>query len=426
MKILSKACLVAATLFAMPGVQLYAQDRQSQANDCEVGIYRKDGTGFVVITKRENTFRYSFDNGEVGKIGTPDARVACMSGAVQVNRSDIWKKVPLVQTDTLINAGSVLLAGRLIEPLDASKQTPLVVFAHGSEPLGWIDRVRYPYMLAARGISVFVYDKRGTGLSQGKYSQNFPQLADDLVAAASEARRLAVGRFGRFGLIGVSQGGWIAPMAANRAKADFLGIGYGLAINMKEEDAAQVQKELRDVGYGDDVLRKAKRITDATAKVASTGYREGLGQLAEVQRLYGEEPWFEKVKGGYTGVLLSKSVDDLRENGIPQYDGLNVDWSHDPMAILRQVKIPQLWVLAEEDREAPVAETLDRLRELRENGQEVNIFMFPDTDHGMWEFEQDDNGSRQLTKIADGYFRLLADWAEDMLNDPYGRARIVR
>ncbi len=149
-------------------------------------------------------------------------------------------------------------------PRGAGKNTPLVFYAHGSENRGWVDSARDPYQMVGRGVSVFVYDKRGTGLSKGEYTQNFPRLADDLVAASREAKRLADGRYGRFGLVGLSQGGWIVPLAAARAKAEFLGIGYGLVVDIAEQDAAQVTKELRERGYGDDIIAKARTVTDIT------------------------------------------------------------------------------------------------------------------------------------------------------------------
>ncbi len=57
---------------------------------------------------------------------------------------------------------------------------------HGSENPA-IGNV-YPYMLVAQGVSVFVYDKRGTGASEGDYTQNFELLADDAAAAPLEHR----------------------------------------------------------------------------------------------------------------------------------------------------------------------------------------------------------------------------------------------
>src|SRR3546814_5378254 len=93
-----------------------------------------------------------------------------------------------------------------------------------SSPIGCI----YVYAMAAQGISVFVYDKRGTGGSEGEYTQNFELLAADAAKALDTARGMTAGRHGRAGFFGGSQGGRVAPLAAKRAKADFVAVGLGL------------------------------------------------------------------------------------------------------------------------------------------------------------------------------------------------------
>ncbi|MBB5606161.1 MULTISPECIES: S9 family peptidase [unclassified Janthinobacterium] len=302
------------------------------------------------------------------------------------------------------------------------KQTPLVIYAHGSEESGWIDRARDPYQMVGRGVSVFVYDKRGTGLSEGEYTQNLPRLADDLVAASLTAKKLAEGRYGRFGLFGVSQGGWIAPLAATRAKAEFLGIGFGLVADIAEQDAEQVARQLHDQGYGDDIIAHGKTITDITARVVKSGYKDGLDELAKVQILYGKEPWFAAIKGGYTGVLLSIPVDELRSKGIPRFDKYDIDWSLKPLQVLSTVKVPQLWALAAEDRQAPVALTVERLSSLRKQGQDITMYLFPDTDHGMRNYTVAADGTRKYSNIAPGFYDLMADWAKGKLDGGYGKA----
>ncbi|MEM8772456.1 MAG: alpha/beta hydrolase [Pseudomonadota bacterium] len=387
---------------------------------CDVGVYGPTES-FVAITRRDGAFRYSFHDGRWGKI-SDKAIVECGDGAVRIDGSIIWEQRSLQITDTRFDAAGAALAGQLLEPLDAGAETPLVVLAHGSEEVGWIEAASYPYQLVGRGVSVFVYDKRGTGRSSGVYSQNFPHLADDLAAASQEAKRLAGQRFGRFGLLGFSQGGWIAPLAAERSEADFIGIGYGLVVDILEEDAAQVALELREAGYDDDVVAKAKEITDITARLAVSGYQDGLEDLDELRERYGNEEWFPLIRGGFSGVILGISTDELRNSGIPMFDRLNIDWSIKPMDVLRDVNVPQLWVLAEDDREAPISKTLDRLQTLRNEGQNISIFIFPNTDHGMWEYEQMPDGTRDSVRVTDKYYDLIADWAKGALQPPYANS----
>jgi pimeloyl-ACP methyl ester carboxylesterase len=389
---------------------------------CETGIFRENRTTFVAVTKGGKGYSYTFSDGTVGNTQDANALVACGKDAVLVRGKERWPKVALTESDTRFESSGVMLAGRLMEAPGAGKDTPLVVYAHGSEDTGWIERARDPYQMLGRGVSVFVYDKRGTGLSEGEYTQNFPRLADDLVAASREAKRLAQGRYGRFGLLGVSQGGWIVPLAQVRAKAEFIGIGYGLAVDITEQDAAQVARELRDRSYGEDVIAQARTVTDMTARIVKSGYKDGLDELSAFQQQFGREPWFSLIKGGYTGVLLGMPVNELRKNGIPRFDKLDIDWSLDPVQVLSQVTVPQLWALAEDDRQAPPAVTVERLMALRTQGQAISVYLFPQADHGMRSYTQAPDGTRRSTVITPGFHDLMADWAKGGVEGAYGKA----
>lgn len=65
------------------------------------------------------------------------------------------------------------------------------------------------------GIGVFVFDRRGCGQSDGDFeTASFDDLAEDAHwAIRAVANQPRVDR-GQFCLYGISQGGWIAPLAA--------------------------------------------------------------------------------------------------------------------------------------------------------------------------------------------------------------------
>lgn len=395
---------------------------------CEIGAYRGPKGDFVTITERADTaqsreWRYNFRDGRLG--GTKDGKLTCGRNAVTVD-GKAWPKVALRITPTRFPSGDVILAGQLIEPLAAKgKKPPLVVTVHGSEQSAWINRSSYPYILAAQGIAVFLYDKRGTGASGGTYNQNFHKLAADAVAASAEAKRLAKGRYGRFGLFGGSQGGWVAPRAANEAGAEFVGVGFGLLINPLEEDSEQVVSDLREAGYGEEAIARAREVTDATGALMAAHFESGYEQLAAVKARYGKEPWFARIKGEFSGDVLASDEAMLRRDGRSKYGNLDIDWRYDAVDHLRQVKAPQLWVVAGEDREAPPLVTIDRLQALRGEGKPIRIVRFPRTDHGMVEFEQAADGSRKTTRVTDGYYRLIADWMKGEWHPPYGAAEML-
>src|SRR5437667_9249203 len=87
-------------------------------------------------------------------------------------------------------AATLMLAGLLIEPPDAKEtKPPLVVCVHGSESTASINRNRYPYVLAAQGISAFVFDKRGAGASEGKLPSELSYTGDRRCGARHGSER---------------------------------------------------------------------------------------------------------------------------------------------------------------------------------------------------------------------------------------------
>src|SRR5262249_58636579 len=107
-----------------------------------------------------------------------------------------------------------------------------------------LDSYALQRMFPAQGIGVFVYDKRGTGVSGGTYTQDFNVLAADAIAAMKQAKQLAGARLGRLGYQGGSQGGWVVPIAANEVPVDFAIISFGLAVTVLEEDQESVALDM--------------------------------------------------------------------------------------------------------------------------------------------------------------------------------------
>ncbi len=119
----------------------------------------------------------------------------------------------------------VTLAGTLVLPGDTEPVAVLVVI-HGS---GRQKRLLpLAAALARGGVAVFTYDKRGVGDSGGTFGGthgmaaeispvNLSVLADDAAAAAALVARHPQTSGLPVGLLGLSQGGWIGPLAAVRA-----------------------------------------------------------------------------------------------------------------------------------------------------------------------------------------------------------------
>ena len=226
----------------------------------------------------------------------------------------------------------VKLSGSLVFPTDGTIRAG-VVFIHGSGPqtrnMTWANR------FAQDGIVALVYDKRGAGNSGGEYESkqsvsgmNISLLADDAAAALNALAshpRLA----GKpVGLSGISQAGWIAPLAARRSKhAKFLVLWSSPVCKVSEEDIY------------------SKYTADADARSVPT-YQQALAARTE------KYIW-------------------------PDFLGTDTD----PATSLRDLTIPGLWIFSDNDGSIPVDLSITRLQALKAHGHRYEHRLFPGLGH---------------------------------------------
>src|SRR3546814_10747620 len=73
--------------------------------------------------------------------------------------------------------------------------------------------------------------------------------------------------------------------------------------------------------------------------------------------------------------MLDNPEATVREQGPVLLPG--VPAHYDPMPVLRNLDTPQLWILGADDRDAPSAETVRRLRALQAAGTPITVVVFP-------------------------------------------------
>lgn len=430
------AALTAA--FLTPSVAL-----AGQAQDCHVGTYRFADGSFVDIAPRDDgTLRWRLFDGRTGvlKQGSqgvwtstlgwtkkPDGISAtftgdCDTGDISFDNQK-GRRIQFAVTNTTFVSHGVKLVGRLVMPAGTDK-VPVVVLVHGSEQDSALTGYSLQRMLPAEGIGAFVFDKRGTGVSGGQYTQDFSLLADDDNAAVTEARRLAGSRLGRIGFQAGSEGGWTAPLAASRAPVDFVIVCFGMAVNVMDEDQESIELEMREKGYSQEVISKALEVGRASENLFASDFKQGFPEFDEVRTKYGKEPWFKDVQGDFTWLILSHSDDELRAMA------KDFDWHtpvyYDGMQTLRADKTPQLWIVGGEDYDAPAAETSIRIKSLIADRLPFTLAYYPHAEHGMTLFETEANGTRDSTNYASGYFAMIRDFAlHGRLSGSYGDAVIT-
>jgi uncharacterized protein len=410
----------------------------NSTGNCHVGTYRLSDGRDVDIAPADDKLRWRMKDGTSGELTPtgnggwsstmgwterPDGKRVlfgdCAADKINFDGLD-GQRIPFDVIETHFRGAGVTLAGRLVLP-KGEDPVPIVVMVHGSDAGSALEGsgvFAFQRLFPSAGIGAFVYDKRGTGASGGKFTHDYLTLADDAIAAMQEARRLGGARARRVGYFGTSQGGWVAPLAAKIEAVDFVVVGYGLAVSPLEEDREALALDITRHGYGPDVLAKAMEVADATSAVLLSDFHEGYDQVEAVRRKYGNEPWFPLLHGDVSFLILQKSPAELKVLGPTLFPCAPLQY--DPMPVLRNLRIPQLWILGEDDIDAPSAETAARLKALA-SGSPITTAMFRGAEHVMYEYEVAPDGTRLWTRQPEGYFRMMVDFMRDgRLHGSYG------
>ena len=164
--------------------------------------------------------------------------------------------------EVTVSRDGVSLSGSLFLPSGDGRQVPAALMIHGS---GASDRDNAWYMMIAdalvrSGIAVLLPDKRGSGKSEGDwFTANLSDFADDAVAQIQLLRRHDAIDAARVGVVGLSQGGHIAPMVAGRAEVAFVANVVGSAVPLSEQlvhELSQDAKRDRLPGILDPLVRR--------------------------------------------------------------------------------------------------------------------------------------------------------------------------
>jgi len=289
------------------------------------------------------------------------------------------KRVPqasptMVREEVRFRNGPVSLAGTLLKPRTPGPH-PAIVLVHGSGAQGrkvWAYR-SLGEIFARRGIAALVYDKRGVGASTGDAeASSFEDLAGDAAAAFELlAHRSDIDR-NRIGMLGSSQGGWLAPLAASRLrKVAFLILNKGAAVDVEEQEVERVEYGMRSEGkFSEPDIAAALAYTRLVFRVAASG-ADGSGDgwpelQAATARARGAR-WADQVQ-------LAESEKDVAGWRIQRFD---------PAPILKRTRVPVLALFGEKDTFVPPAENADLMRAyLREAGNtDVTIVVIPGLGH---------------------------------------------
>ena len=238
-------------------------------------------------------------------------------------------------------------------------------------------------LLPPAGIGVVTFDRRGEGESTGDASRGrFELQVEDALAVidAVDAKRA--------GLWGISQGGWIGPMAAAASDVvEFLVLIASTGVTPAEQMMYAVEKQLRLAGYGDEVVAWALELRRRFEDWVHTRAPEPDEVLAADLWAGIDEPWWGQV-------WLPPTL--LDEEGLRLWIE---EMDFDPRPVFAQVRVPTLVFYGAADSWTQVEASVQAWRGAR--GDEVEIVVIPGAEHDL---------TRPDGSLALEYTSTLVDW----------------
>jgi pimeloyl-ACP methyl ester carboxylesterase len=200
---------------------------------------------------------------------------------------------PFREEEVRFSSGGNTLSGVLVLPSTRGPH-PAVAFVHGSGALGRDDWTLHPPLrehLARNGVASLCWDKPGVGASGGHWSrQSFHDRAREALDAVKFLRGRADIDHGRVGLWGISQGGWICPLAATLSPdVAFLILVSAPAGTIAEQDLFRVEQGMRADGLPQEDIDKALDFARRRIELLRGGTFE---ELDAAQREVGRQRWF--------------------------------------------------------------------------------------------------------------------------------------
>lgn len=290
---------------------------------------------------------------------------------------------------------------------------PALVFIHGGGPavreLFW----GLGYLYVARGFVVLSYDKRGVGKSTGNWrAASFEDLADDAVAAAKFLQSRTDINSKQIGFWGLSQGGWIAPLAASRFPDAAFAIALsGGGLSPAETELFDTEHELTQAGYTADEVKAA--LTFQRLKndiIASPGSNEKWEQYAKLRLTAKDQKWFR-----HPGIDVFGP--EKRDDGFWAY--MRKFYFYDPSTTLRSMKSPLLAIFGELDTPEGVKANVSAIKQTMEQAgrRDYLVKVYPNARHNLMEVPRDNPTEyARLRRFPPGLFETMVDWTMSQLS----------
>lgn len=248
-------------------------------------------------------------------------------------------------------SGDVRLAALLLLP-DKPGKHPAAIIIQGS---GDSDRNNLwarsiAETIRGAGYAVLLTDKRGSGSSSGDWrTVGFEELAMDALAGVTFLQSRSDIDSAAIGLVGLSQGGRVVPVAAARSAAVSFAINLvGDAVSFAEQSAHEMSNVARQSGISEADQRDVLQLNSAAGRALLSADWSEYSRLREVGL---KSPW-------------SSIAQKFPPTGDPIWTFYGKVYAFDPMPYWIQVRQPVLVVYGAMDEfdNVAVGESVRRLR----------------------------------------------------------------
>ena len=321
---------------------------------------------------------------------------------------------PWTEREVTFPSGAIALSGTLLLPQTPGPH-PAVVLVHGSGP-GMRQQLSVMASFFARlGLAVLSYDKRGCGRSGGDWRKvDLEELAADALAGVKWLRARPDVDGKRVGLWGISQGGWITPLAgAMDPLVAFVINSSGPGTSLRRQDLYMMANMLKANGLGAEDIELALR-TFGTLYDYGRGRAsaEALDALSEKVR---QHPVLKELALPPAREITPEALYAQQAIGDPAWF-YHLDPDRDALAPYRKLRCPLLVTYGKLDITVPVDESASLIREaLQAAGHpDYLIEMLPGTGHGFARMSEGNPPAPvQPGLLSREFFGTIEKWLRD-------------
>ena len=314
------------------------------------------------------------------------------------------KKMNLHKEEEIrFRSGNVELAGTLFTPNSVGPH-PAIVLVHGSGPVTRDFMGPIAYHFVRNGIAVLAYDKRGIGKSEGNWMEvSFEQMAKDAIAGVEFLKTRKEIDPKKIGLWGISQGGWIVPLAASLSKdVAFVILVSAAAVTPEEQQIQATEAQLRIQKMPEEKITETVQATKAQFDLLRS--EETQAELeVEIKKLREQ---------GNVELLANPGLQNplflLFYRGILDYD---------PIPVLEKTKCPTLIIYGDLDATVPRNDNQAKMEAALKKAGNTNykVLVFPRGNHALLESQTgSDSEFPFLSRFVPDFFNSMSNWIHSL------------